>query len=88
MLSCPLEIFSNVSNVSISSEGALIDRGANGAIARADIGVINKSDCQINIRGGVDNHQVRNLKIVSCGGTITPPDGDFIAIFNKYAFMP
>lgn len=45
-----------VSNLFISSEGALIDR--------ADVHVINKSDRQVDLMG-IDNHQVWNLKIVS-----------------------
>ena len=47
--------------------GALIDRGANGSIAGANVCVIEMTHRAVNVQG-VSDHQVTDLKIVTAGG--------------------
>ena len=58
----------NVSaHIHMSSRGALVDRGANGGLAGADVHVIARTDRKVNV-SGIDNHQMTNLSIVSARG--------------------
>ena len=49
--------------------GALIDRGANGGVAGADVRVIKTTHHAVNVQG-VSDHQVTDLKIVTAGGVV------------------
>ena len=67
---------------------ALVDRGANGGIAGSDTRVIapSPSDRMIDL-SGVDDHTVRNLRIVSAGAHVHTDKGPVILIFHQYALM-
>ena len=69
---------------SSSSNGTLIDRGANGGIAGSDVRVISTSDRRVDVQG-VSNHQVTAIPIVTCGGVVNTHRGDAIVIMNQYA---
>ena len=68
-------------------DGALVDRGANGGIAGANLRVIARTDRTVDING-LDNHQVRDLHIVTAGGVITTQRGPVVAIFHQMAHSP
>ena len=66
--------------------GALIDRGANGGVAGADVRVIDVTSRSVNVQG-ISDHQLTDLKIVSCGGVTETQHGPVIAIFHQYAHV-
>ena len=66
--------------------GSLIDRGANGGLAGADVRVIAKTDREIDVNG-IDNHQMINLPIVTAGAVAKTADGEVIVIMNQYAYI-
>ena len=66
--------------------GALIDRGANGGVAGADIYVIEMTHRAVNVQG-VSDHQVTDLKIVIAGSVVQSQHGPVIAIFHQYAHL-
>ena len=63
---------------------SLVDRGANGGIAGADVRVIDRSFRSVDIQG-IDNHQLRDVSIGSVGGVVHTHCGPVIAIFHQYA---
>ena len=66
--------------------GSLIDHGANGGVAGADVRVFTTTDHAVNVQG-ISKHQVTDLKIVSAGGVVQTQKGPVIAIFNQYAHI-
>ena len=64
--------------------GALIDRGANGGVAGADVRVIHKLNRSTDIQG-IDNHQITNVPIGTVGGVVATQAGPVIAIMHQYA---
>ena len=66
--------------------GSLIDRGANGGVAGANIRVFATTDRAVNVQG-ISEHQVTDLKIVSAGGVVQTQKGPVIAIFNQYVHI-
>ena len=66
--------------------GALIDRGANGGVAGADVRVIETTHRAVNVQGVSDN-QVTDLKIVTAAGVVQTQHGPVIAIFHQYAHL-
>ena len=65
----------------------LLDRGANGNICGGDVRSISFSDRTLNVTG-IDEHEMRNLKIGTFGGVVSTQRGDVIAIFNQSAYHP
>ena len=65
----------------------LWDRGANGVICGDDVRVISMSDNTLNVTG-IDNHEMRDLRIGTFGGVVSTQMGDVIAIFNQCAYHP
>ena len=63
----------------------MIDHGANGGIASEDVRVITKTQRSIDIQG-IDNHQLKDVPIVTAGGVIKTQFGDMIAIFHQYGY--
>ena len=61
--------------------GSLVDRGANGGLAGADIRVISKSDKCVDITG-IDNHCMQSLPIITAGGTTRSDKGPIIVIMH------
>ena len=64
----------------------LIDCGANGGVAGADVHVITSTHRAVNIQG-ISEHQVTNLKILTTGGVVQTQKGPVIAIFNQYVHI-
>ena len=66
---------------------SLVDRGANGGLAGTDMRVISTSAHRSVHVEGIDNHQVRDVPIVTAGGVISTNKGDVIGIFHQYAHI-
>ena len=64
---------------------SLVDRGANGGICGDDMTLISYTGRTIDVQG-IDNHELPQLKLCSCGGTVRTQRGTAILIFNQYAF--
>ena len=66
---------------------SLVDRGANGGLAGEDMRVIATSPHRSVHVEGIDNHQVRDIPIVTAGGVLHTNQGDVIGIFHQYAHI-
>ena len=66
---------------------SLVDRGANGGLAGTDMRVISTSPHRSVHVEGIDNHQVRDVPIVTAGGVLHTAQGDVIGIFHQYAHI-
>ena len=64
---------------------SLVDRGANGGICGDDMTLISYTGRTIDVQG-IDNHELPQLKLCSCGGVVRTQRGPAILIFNQYAF--
>ena len=67
---------------------SLVDRGANGGLAGADVRIIEKhiSPRLVDI-SGIETHQVTDLSIVTVGGVVPSQRGPVIAILHQYAYL-
>ena len=63
----------------------LIDRGANGGLAGADMRILSKTGRNITTVG-IDNHELTGLPIVTCAAKFETNDGPIVGIFNEYAY--
>ena len=63
---------------------SLVDRGANGGIAGADVRVIDRTLRSVDIQG-IDNHQLCDVSIGTVGGVVHTHCGPVLAIFHQYA---
>ena len=68
------------------STNHLIDRGANGGIAGADMRVIQKTHRKINIVG-IDDHELTGLKVVTAAALLDTQKCPIIGIFHEYAHL-
>ena len=81
-------ILYQVSKINTKSRESLIDRGANGALVDNDVRVICKHDPPRYIDfSGLNNHQVKDLEIVTAGGVAPPQCGPAIVILHQYALL-
>ena len=64
---------------------SLMDRGANGGLAGADVRVLDRSIRTVDVTG-IDNHQVTDLPIVTCAGKVLSDQGPLILIMHQYAY--
>ena len=64
----------------------LIDRGANGGLAGADMRVIHTTPRKINIVG-IDNHELRSLNVVTAATLLDTQRGPIIGGFHEYAYL-
>lgn len=75
----------DVSKANSRDIGALIDQGANGGIAGADVHVLATTRRIVNVRG-IDNHELTDVPIVTCAGVIDTNHGLVIAVMHNYAY--
>ena len=61
--------------------GALVDRGSNGGLAGDDVRIISKSLRTVHVQG-IDNHQCKNIPIVTTGSVTRSQRGPVIIIMN------
>ena len=64
----------------------LIDRGANGGLAGADLRVIHTTPRKINIVG-IDDHELTGLNVVTAAALLDTPKGPIIGVFHEYAHL-
>ena len=64
----------------------LIDRGANGGLAGADMRVIHTTPRKINIVG-IDDHEVTGLNVVTAAALLDTQKGPIIGVFHEYAHL-
>ena len=64
----------------------LIDRGANGGLAGADMRVIHTTPRKINIVG-IDDHELTGLNVVTAAALLDTQKGPIIRIFHEYAHL-
>jgi len=64
---------------------SLVDRGANGGICGDDMKVISYSGRTIDVQG-IDNHELPQLRICTCGGVVRTQRGHVLLIFHQYAY--
>ena len=70
-----------------SKRGALVDRGANGSMAGADMRIVTTTDRSVDVCG-IDNHEILGLKIVTAGGVVESNKGKIIVIIHQAAHVP
>ena len=61
----------------------LIDRGANGGLAGADMRVIHTTPRKINIVG-IDDHELTGLNLVTAAALLDTQKGPIIGVFHEY----
>ena len=64
----------------------LIDRGANGGLAGADMRVIHTTPRKINIVG-IDDHELTGLNVVTAAALLHTQKGPIIGVFHEYAHL-
>ena len=64
----------------------LIDRGANGGLAGADMRVIHTTPRKINIVG-IDDHELTGLNVVTAATLLDTQKGPIIGVFHEYAHL-
>ena len=64
----------------------LIDRGANGGLAGADMRVIHTTPRKINIVG-IDDHELTGLNVVTAAALLDTQKGPIIGGFHEYAHL-
>ena len=73
-----------VSRSSTSTRNALVDRGANGGLSGHDSRIIVTTDRKVSV-SGIDNHELNDLSIVSCGAVVSTNRGEVIIVMHQYA---
>ena len=68
------------------STNHLVDRGANGGLAGADMSVLQKTHRKINIFG-IDDHELTGLNVVTAAALLDAQMGPIIGIFHEYAHL-
>jgi len=66
---------------------SLCDRGANGGVCGSDMRVINITDKQVDLTG-VDNHEIKDIPIVTAAGVVSTTEGQVVVIAHQYAHVP
>ena len=64
----------------------LVDRGANGGLAGADMTVIHTTPRKINIVG-IDDHELTGLNVVTAAALLDTQKGPIIGVFHEYAHL-
>ena len=68
------------------STNHLVDRGANGGLAGADMRILQNTDTKINIVG-IDDHEMTGLDVVTAAAVYDTQKGPVIGIFHEYAHL-
>ena len=76
-----------VSTSTSNNRGGLVDRGANGGVSGADVRVMFTHPVQVVDITGVENHQIRNVRLGTTGGVVHTLRGPVIAIFHQQALL-
>ena len=74
----------HISKHSASSYGSLVDRGANGGLAGADVHVLERTGRKVSVTG-IDDHELPGLDIVTCVALIQTNHGKVNMLMHEYA---
>ena len=74
-----------MSKHSASSYGSLVDRGANGGLAGADVCVLEGTGRKVSVTG-IDDHEIPGLDIVTCVALIQTNHGKVNKLMHEYAY--
>ncbi len=69
----------------LSNSGALVDRGANGGVARTNVRLIFVTGRQVDVLG-LDKHHIVDIPIVTAGGVMDTKRGPVVAIMHQYVY--
>ena len=75
----------HMSKHSASSYGSLVDRGANGGIAGADVRVLQRTCRKVSVTG-IDDHELPGLDIVTCVALIQTNHGKVNMLIHEYDY--
>ena len=75
----------HISKHSASSYGSLVDRGAKGGLAGADVHVLERTGRNVSVTG-IDHHELPGLGIVTCDALIQTNHGKFNILMYEYAY--
>ena len=75
----------HISKHSASSYGSLVDRGANGGLAGADVCVLERTGRKVSVTG-IDDHELPGLDIVTCVALIQTNHGKVNMLMHEYAY--
>ena len=75
----------HITKHSASTYGSLVDRGANGGLAGADVHVLEITDRIVSITG-IDHHELPGLDIVTCAALIQTNHGKVNMLMHEYAY--
>ena len=64
----------------------MVDRGANGGLAGADMRILQKTDWKINIVG-IDDHELTGLDVVTAPALFDTQKGPVIGRFHEYTHL-
>jgi len=79
------KVLYKLENHTYATTCSLMDRGANGGLAGADVRLLERSLRTVDVTG-IDNHQVNDLSIVTCAGKVCSDQGFIILIMHQYAY--
>ena len=75
----------HISIHSSSYYGSLVDRGANGGLAGADVHVLERTGRKVSVTG-IDDHELPGLDIVTCVALIQTNHGKINMLMHEYAY--
>ena len=73
-----------ISKYSASSYESLVDRGANGGLAGADVHVLERTGRNVSVIG-IDDHELPGLDILTCVAVIRTNHGKVYMLMHEYA---
>ncbi len=86
-LACSLEYRVSTNQiVDRSMKPSLVDRGANGGVGGEDVRLIHYVPGKTVTIQGIDNHQMRSIRIGTVAGVVQTTLGRVMLIFNQYAY--
>ena len=74
----------HVAQASQAKHGSLVDRGANGGLARSDVRNLSRSSRKCTVTG-IDSHELQGLDVVQCAALVETNHGKVNLIMNAYA---
>ena len=75
----------HVAQAKQAQHGSLVDRGANGGLAGADVRILSNSSRKCTVTG-IDQHQINGSDIVQCAALVKRNHGYVNLIMNEYAY--
>ena len=74
----------HIAQASQANHGPLVDRGANGGLARSDVRILSRSSRKCTVTG-IDIHELQGLDVVQCAALVETNHGIVNLIMNEYA---